>query len=80
MPFIMCQNIKHRDTLNKWAGTLFMQGVCPIEMIIQTALSVQAPTVSLYNHFCMAELYTKIMYSTMRLTRYHLDSYYTIGY
>lgn len=27
--------------------------------IVQTALSEQAPTVILRNHFCMAELFTK---------------------
>lgn len=33
-----------------------MSGVRPIEMIVQVALSEQAPTGNLYNHFCMAEL------------------------
>ena len=34
----------------------FMSGVRPIEMIVEAALSEQAPTDTLYNHFCMAEL------------------------
>ena len=34
-----------------------MSGVRPIEMIVQTVLSEQAPTVILYNHFCMADCY-----------------------
>ena len=33
-----------------------MSGVRPIEMIVSAALSEQAPTVILNNHFCMAEL------------------------
>ena len=33
-----------------------MSGIRPIEMIVQTALSEQAPTVISHNHFCMAEL------------------------
>ena len=32
----------------------------PIERIVQTALSEQAPTVILHNPFCMAECYLKI--------------------
>lgn len=37
-----------------------MTGVCPIELIVQIALSEQAPTYNLYNQFCMAELLLKI--------------------
>lgn len=37
-----------------------MLGVRPIEMIVQTFLSEQAPTVNLHNHFCMAELLLKL--------------------
>ena len=33
-----------------------MSGVRPIETIVQAVLSEQAPTATLYNHFCMAEL------------------------
>ncbi len=36
--------------------TLFMFGVSHIEMIVQIALSLQAVTYNLHNHFCMAEL------------------------
>ena len=33
-----------------------MSGVRPIEVIVYASLSEQAPTVILYDHFCMAEL------------------------
>ena len=51
------------DLANKYTcfpATYFMSGVRPIEMIVYAALSEQAPTVILYNHFCMAELLLEI--------------------
>jgi len=56
MPFIICQNIHCKQIIYGLAGKLFMSGVRPIEIIIQYALSEQAPTSILHNHFCMAEL------------------------
>ena len=59
MPFISCRNIHFCQQLIWLSATYFMSGVRPIEMIAQVALSEQAPTGNLYNHFCMAELLHK---------------------
>ncbi len=53
-----------------------MSGVRPIEMIVQAALSEQAPTGNLYNRFCMAELLPNsrllhIVYKRHRQENFH---------
>jgi len=67
MPFIICQNIHCKQIIYGLAGKLFMSGVRPIEIIIQYALSEQALTSILHNHFCMAELLPQICFKNKNL-------------
>ena len=46
-------------------ATYFMPGICPVEMMIQNALCEQAPTVILYNYFCMADYLYKFWKMTV---------------
>ena len=56
MPFISCRIVHDGRICQVFPAAYFMSGVRPIEMNIQAALCEQAPTGSLYIHFCMAEL------------------------